>query len=73
MSDETGKISYPLGHHGSRLGDQRHGALGPVRDVTASSSWGLYLVAIFCILGGILILAVRPPFGFGKEKAIFKA
>ncbi len=47
-------------------------ATGWVRDVTASFSWGLYLAAIFCILGGILILTVRPSFGFGKEKAIFK-
>ena len=44
---------------------------GWIKDVTASFSWGLYLAAIFCILGGILILAVRPSFGFGKEKIIF--
>jgi MFS family permease len=47
-------------------------ATGWIKDVTASFSWGLYLAAIFCILGGILIMAVRPSFGFGKEKAIFK-
>lgn len=44
---------------------------GWVKDVTASFSWGLYLAAIFCFLGGILILAVRPSFGFGKEEPIF--
>jgi hypothetical protein len=43
---------------------------GWVKDVTASFSWGLYLAAIFCVLGGILIFAVRPSFRFGKEKAI---
>ena len=45
---------------------------GWVKDVTASFSWGLYLAAIFCILGGILILAVRPSFRFGKEISISK-
>jgi MFS family permease len=45
---------------------------GWVKDVTASFSWGLYLSAIFCILGGILILAVRPSFVFGEEKTIFR-
>jgi len=44
---------------------------GWVKDVTASFSWGLYLAAIFCFLGGILILAVRPSFRFGKEEPIF--
>jgi len=44
---------------------------GWVKDVTASFSWGLYLAAIFCILGGGLILAVRPSFRFGKEEPIF--
>ena len=43
---------------------------GWVKDVTASFSWGLYLSAIFCVFGGILILAVRPPFRFGKERRI---
>jgi sugar phosphate permease len=43
---------------------------GWVKDMTASFSWGLYLAAIFCILGGILIFSVRPAFRFGKEKAI---
>ena len=43
---------------------------GWVKDVTASFSWGLYLAAIFCILGGILIFAVRPSFRFGKERPI---
>jgi sugar phosphate permease len=45
-------------------------ATGWVRDVTASFSWGLYLAGIFCILGGILILTVRPSFRFGKEAKI---
>ena len=45
-------------------------ATGWVRDVTASFSWGLYLAAIFCVLGGILILAVSPPFQLGKERRI---
>ena len=40
---------------------------GWVKDTTASFSWGLYLSAIFCILGGILIFAVRPSFRLGKE------
>jgi len=40
---------------------------GWIKDITASFSWGLYLAAIFCILGGILILAVRPSFRLGKE------
>ena len=40
---------------------------GWVKDTTASFSWGLYLAAFFCILGGILILAVRPSFRLGKE------
>ena len=43
---------------------------GWVKDTTASFSWGLYLAAIFCILGGGLILAVRPPFRFGKERSV---
>jgi MFS family permease len=43
---------------------------GWVKDTTASFSWGLYLAAIFCILGGILILTVRPSFRFGKESNI---
>ena len=43
---------------------------GWVKDVTASFSWGLYLAAIFCILGGVLILIVRPSFRFGKEARI---
>jgi len=43
---------------------------GWVRDVTASFSWGLYLSAIFCLLGGILILSVRPSFRFGRERRI---
>ncbi len=43
---------------------------GWVKDVTASFSWGLYLAAIFCILGGTLIFAVRPSFRFGKERPI---
>jgi len=45
-------------------------ATGWVRDVTASFSWGLYLAAIFCVLGGILILAVKPSFRLGKERKI---
>jgi MFS family permease len=40
---------------------------GWVKDTTASFSWGLYISALFCVLGGILILAVRPSFRFGKE------
>jgi MFS family permease len=43
---------------------------GWVKDVTASFSWGLYLAAIFCVVGGILILAVRPSFRFGREQSI---
>jgi MFS family permease len=43
---------------------------GRVKDMTASFSWGLYLAALFCILGGFLILAVRPPFRLGKERPI---
>ncbi|MGD0626790.1 MAG: MFS transporter [Thermodesulfobacteriota bacterium] len=45
-------------------------ATGWVKDVTASFSWGLYLAAIFCALGGTLIFTVRPAFRFGKEKPI---
>ena len=45
-------------------------ATGWIKDVTASFSWGLYLAGIFCILGGILILTVRPSFRFGKEAKI---
>jgi MFS family permease len=45
-------------------------ATGWVKDVTASFSWGLYLASLFCILGGVLIFAVRPVFRFGKEKPI---
>ncbi len=45
-------------------------ATGWIRDVTASFSWGLYLAGIFCILGGILILCVRPCFRFGEEEKI---
>ena len=40
---------------------------GWVKDTTASFSWGLYISALFCVLGGILILAVRPSFRLGKE------
>jgi MFS family permease len=43
---------------------------GWVKDVTDSFSWGLYLSSIFCVLGGILIFAVRPAFRFGKERSI---
>lgn len=43
---------------------------GWVRDMTASFSWGLYLSAIFCVLGGLFIFAVRPCFRFGKERPI---
>jgi sugar phosphate permease len=43
---------------------------GWVKDMTASFSWGLYLAAIFCILGGGLILAVWPSFRFGKERPV---
>jgi sugar phosphate permease len=43
---------------------------GWVKDVTASFSWGLYLAAIFCMLGGILVLIVRPAFRFGKEPSM---
>ncbi len=45
-------------------------ATGWIKDVTASFSWGLYLAAIFCILGGMLILAVRPSFRWGREPSI---
>ncbi len=45
-------------------------ATGWVKDRTASFSWGLYLVGIFCILGGILIFTVRPCFRFGRENKI---
>jgi len=45
-------------------------ATGWIKDVTASFSWGLYLSAIFCLIGGSLILAVRPSFRFGKEVRI---
>jgi sugar phosphate permease len=43
---------------------------GWVRDMTASFSWGLYLSAIFYVLGGVLIFAVKPSFRFGKEAKI---
>ena len=45
-------------------------ATGWVKDTTASFSWGLYLSALFSVLGGILIFAVRPPFRMGKERPI---
>jgi MFS family permease len=45
-------------------------ATGWIKDVTASFSWGLYLSAIFCVLGGVLVLAVRPSFRWGKERPI---
>jgi hypothetical protein len=45
-------------------------ATGWIKDVMASFSWGLYLAAIFCVLGGVLIFAVRPFFRFGKGKTI---
>jgi len=45
---------------------------GWVKDVTGSFSWGLYLSAIFCALGGILILAVRPSFRWRREWPIDK-
>lgn len=40
---------------------------GQLKDVTGSFSWGLYLAALCCLVGGFLILAVRPPFRLGKE------
>jgi sugar phosphate permease len=46
---------------------------GWVKDVTASFSWGLYLAAIFCVLGGILIFSVRPFFRFREEEPIFRS
>jgi MFS family permease len=45
-------------------------ATGWVKDATGSFSWGLYLSAIFCVIGGTLILSVKPPFRFGKEVSI---
>ncbi len=45
-------------------------ATGWIRDMTASFSWGLYLSAIFCIAGGILILCVSPAFRWRKERPI---
>ncbi len=45
-------------------------AAGWIKDRTASFAWGLYISAIFCVLGGILILNVRPSFRFGREKRI---
>jgi hypothetical protein len=43
---------------------------GWIKDTTASFSWGLYVSAVFCVVGGLLILAVRPPFRLGKERPI---
>ena len=43
---------------------------GWIKDTTASFSWGLYVSAIFCVVGGLLILAVRPSFRLGKERPI---
>ena len=45
-------------------------ATGWIRDMTASFSWGLYLSAIFCVVGGILILCVSPAFRWRTEKHI---
>lgn len=45
-------------------------ATGWIKDVTASFSWGLYLSALFCIFGGILIFAVKPSFRFKMERRI---
>ena len=45
-------------------------ASGWIKDATASFSWGLYLSAIFSVLGGILIFSVRPSFRWGKEMKI---
>lgn len=45
-------------------------ATGWIKDVSASFSWGLYLAALFCVLGGILIFAVSPAFRFGMERRI---
>ena len=45
-------------------------ATGWVKDVTASFSWGLYLAAIFCTIGGILIFNVSPSFRWGRERPI---
>lgn len=45
-------------------------ATGWIKDVSASFSWGLYLAALFCLFGGILIFAVNPAFRFGMEKRI---
>ena len=44
-----------------------------IRDATASFSWGLYVSALFCMVGGLLILAVRPPFRLGKEIPIVRS
>ncbi len=45
-------------------------ATGRIKDMTASFSWGLYLSAAFWVIGGGLILAVRPSFRFGRENPI---
>jgi MFS family permease len=43
---------------------------GWVKDRTGSFSWGLYLAAIFCVIGGVLIFSVRPSFRWGRERPI---
>jgi MFS family permease len=43
---------------------------GWIKDLTASFSLGLYLSGIFCFLGGVLILSVRPSFRFRRERTI---
>lgn len=45
-------------------------ATGWIKDVTTSFSWGLYLSAVFLVIGGVLIFAVRPSFRFGNERWI---
>jgi OPA family glycerol-3-phosphate transporter-like MFS transporter len=45
-------------------------ATGWIKDVTFSFSWGLYLSAILCALGGVFIFGVRPSFRLGKEMSI---
>jgi len=46
-------------------------ATGWIKDATGSFLWGLYLSAILCFVGGVLILFVTPSFHCGKESPIF--
>lgn len=40
---------------------------GLIKDTTGSFAWGCYAAAIVCLLGSIVVAAVRPAYRWGPE------